>query len=197
MALFDHGRLNSFASMAAHGTAFLNLHYGMDEVYLVEDIVHQSGHIVFSTATVDRSGLFEVSPDTTLRELVGTEGDERTLYVALHGLVTEAMMCETLSNCYSNGVFSGRQHQEVLGRLAYASKRMYLDLRLLNRLEIFGPVGQELFAELVSGFRQLRERYGDLINQLDVSNQSYNFSWQRFSDLNRPARVNELIGLST
>ncbi|HEX3539387.1 MAG TPA: hypothetical protein VHT75_02980 [Acidimicrobiales bacterium] len=192
VALFAHNGLNSFASMAAHGTAFLNVSHGVDEVLFIEDLVHQSGHILFSTATIDRSGLFSTSEDTTLSEILGAGGDRRSVYVALHGLVTEAMMCETLTNCYSNDVFTGRQQHELLGRLAYAAIRFGMDLELLKAAGVFGPVGEELYDALLSSFWVLRDQYGPLLRRLDLHGQPYNFSYDRFAARNQFCYVDDI-----
>ncbi|MEX1361818.1 MAG: hypothetical protein AB1Z98_01740, partial [Nannocystaceae bacterium] len=73
----------SFASLAAHGAAFLNTGPQTSVIALVEDIVHQCGHVIFGAATVEPRALFRVDPYVPLAE-VTAEGDHHGLYESCH-----------------------------------------------------------------------------------------------------------------
>jgi hypothetical protein len=185
VALFDAPNLNSFAATAVHGLALMNARHGTDEIFFVEDLAHQAGHVVFEAAAIVSSDLFEVSPDTVLDEShESDEAEQRTLYVALHGVVTEAMIVDVLTQCLNSGRFAGRQRHELAGRLANIARRFFLDLRELNRPGIFGPFGEQILVELMGVLSGLLQCHGSLIHAVDVSNQPYNFSYERFCERN-------------
>lgn len=190
LSVFDDARMNSFATMAAHGAAFMNVRTGTNEVFFVEDIVHQTGHVLFNAATaLDRQAYFEVPPDMALTHLLADgEDDLRTVYVAMHGIVTEALIADTLASCYASGRFTGRQEHELLGRLAYITTRFFLDLRTLNVRGLFSTDGERLYEDLVDTFNRVHGEYRSSLASIDVSNQPYNFDYDRFCERNPAAR---------
>ncbi len=184
IVVFRAEGLNSFATPAAHGTAFLNAALGDDEVFFLEDLAHQCGHVIFSAATIDAAEIFVVSPDTPMAVFSGQQADERSVYVALHGVVTEAFMAICLDRCLAEELFVGRQRHELQGRLAFILKRFTLDLRNFASRDMLRTRGEELLEDLREVWMDIVARRAQLVGTTDMSNQGYNFSYQRYAELN-------------
>jgi hypothetical protein len=165
--------------------AFLNAKPSDDEVFFVEDIAHQCGHIVFSAITFDVSEILDVLPNTPLATITGRTDEPRTVYEALHGVFTEAVMLHCLSECDRHSLFAGRQQHELIGRLGFIVRRFGSDLSNLSRANLFTERGEWLFAEIAKEFKAAYESLWDRIRYLDFSNQLYNFSYLHFAELNK------------
>ncbi|WP_257453343.1 hypothetical protein [Archangium lipolyticum] len=183
--LFHSEDLNSCAALAAHGVAFLNVKEGDDEVFFIDDLVHQCGHVIFNAVTVQRRDYLAKDPDMRLREVTGKATDTRSLYSIFHGVYTEAMMIDCLRACDERGLFSGKQRHELLGRLSFIFKKSQIDERNLSLEGFLTPKGEELFAVFRQIFEDARRERPDLM-RYGMSNQAYNFSYERFAQLNPP-----------
>jgi hypothetical protein len=189
VALFRSEKLGSFADIAAHGTAFLNVAPPdvTTEVFFVEDLAHQCGHILFSAMTVNREDYLRASPTTPLKQLTGADGERRDVYTAFHGVFTEALMCIALTRCLETRVFSEEKLHEVLGRLSFVMKRFELDLLNLQHVQnegLFTACGLTVVHECGSVFDEVFRCTADRIIHFDLSNQPYTFSCERFAALN-------------
>lgn len=185
VVVFHLDGLDSFASFSAHGTAFLQAEPDVDEVFFVEDLAHQCGHIIFNAMTLDRHDFFAVDPETPLKSETDNTDDHRTIYVAFHGLFTECLMCICLERCRRAGVFTGRQQHELLGRLSFILKRLNLDLLNLNREGLFSSAGEELYRMFCVVFDDVYEGARDQVVQFKLGNQPYAFRYEQFAAVNR------------
>jgi HEXXH motif-containing protein len=187
--LFHGPAPNSFASLAAHGMVFLNTRPEDDEVFFVEDLLHQCGHVVFNAATPDQQRLFSIDPNTPIGAHTGVDDDTRSIYVLLHGVFTEAAMVDGMDRCLEADVFPSRQRHELQGRLAYALRRFAADLRYLLSAGVLAREGAALVAALVATYEDVSQRRRDLAT-LRLSNQPYAFGYGEFVLLNPlPDRV--------
>jgi hypothetical protein len=155
-----------------------------DEVFFIEDLVHQCGHVIFNAIAFDKKALLVVDPDTPLREFTGITQESRTTLDTLHGIFTETAMCQCLDIWYENHVFSGRQEHELLGRFAYILKRFNCDLQNLEHRQIFTDNGFLLYRWYLSVFDRLYQKRGDLLRELKIGNQPYKFNYEKFAALN-------------
>lgn len=183
-ALDDH---NSFADLRAHGTAFINIAAGDDDVFLVEDLAHQCGHVVFSALTFERDAFLAVPSATPLAAADPTPGEDRTVYTALHGVFTEACMVQALSAWLERDAppAGSRRRHEIEGRLAFILLRFGRDLSSLRRETYFTAVGDWFVAEFEKMFESALARWRSLVREVDLTNQSYNFNYQRYLHANR------------
>jgi hypothetical protein len=184
IVIFKSGQLNSFASLSAHGTAFLNTSWDDDEVFFIEDILHQCGHVIFSAFTLSREAYLAVDPDTELQRVTDREDETRTIYVTLHGVFTEAAMNHCLDLCCDIDFFTPRQRHELLGRLTFILTRFANDVTNLNHKELFTPNGQLIFKEFKRTLARIYAKRGSLLSTFPISNQTYNFSYAKFVGLN-------------
>lgn len=185
---FSGDEPNSFAAMGAYGVAFFNLGHlrgGDAEVFCVEDLAHQCGHIVFSAMAQGGEGYFVVDPSTRLRDVVEDVNDDRSLYVTLHGVFTEAVMSVVLKRCLEDGGYDPARARELRGRLAFILHRFLLDLRNLDVDSVFTPTGRALLESLHDVFDAVRDDAAEAIRGLDLSGQPYVFDFGRFSEANR------------
>jgi len=190
VVVFRSEKLASFATVSAHGTAFLNVTppYNATEVFFIEDLAHQCGHVLCSALTVNRDDYLRADPSTPLQQFTGVEGEQRDLYTAYHGVFTEALMCIALHSCLEAGVFSEVRLHELLGRLSFVMKRFHLDLLSLKHEGLFTDRGRTVVHECGRIFDDVFRRTKDRITGFDLSNQSYTFSYEHFAALN-PATV--------
>lgn len=182
----EHG--NSFAAVPAHGMAFLRVDEDPSEVFFIEDLLHQCGHIIFSAMTLDPSTFLRIEPDTSLGVLTGDGAESRSVYVTLHGVFTESLMTRCLDLCLDDSSFAERGlRHELIGRLAYIVLRFGIDLPSISRPEIFTDRGLQLLEAARRVLAETYERRGDLLHRVDLSNQPYAFSYERFVERNPPS----------
>ena len=188
VVLFRSEHLNSFATPRQHGTAFLNVALGQDELFLAEDLAHQCGHVLFFACSPAPDDYFVLSSNTSLHQL-GVRDDRRSLYVALHGLVTEAFMTVCLDRFLSLGLVKDRQRHELTGRLAFIVNRFGSDAATLLRLGVLSQKGAKLCAAIAHILEEVLARRRQLLSRAVFSNQSYNFDYGRYVELNPPASM--------
>lgn len=188
IVLFASHRANSFASTREYGAIFLNVDLTNSAVGLVEDLAHQGGHTLFFAAAQCPEDYFQVSPSDPLCAH-GIGGDTRTLYVALHGLVTEALMLGALDLCLSRNLFTGIHKVELIGRLAFVATRCWLDVAMFGRLKVLTPRCQALVWQLVDMLRAFGAHRAHLLHTVDLGGQPYNFDFQSFLEANSAATL--------
>jgi hypothetical protein len=184
VVIFEGEGLNSFATPAAHGAVFINAALGDTEVFLLEELSHQGGHVLFSAATANAPSYFEVSPETPVATFTKHRTDDRSVYVVLHGVVTEALMAQTLDAALSKRVVCGAQLHELQGRLAFTLRRYAADLQTIALPGILNDRGLALLRMLLAGYLDIARSRSELVRQADFSNQAYNFSYSRYAELN-------------
>lgn len=186
VVLFEQPNFSSFAPTEAHGAVFLQPPAGADEVFFLEDLAHQCGHVLLNAAMVKRSHMFAVDPDLPLTELTGDSEDQRTLYAALHDAFVDCVMSICLERCLQRQIFSGRQEHELLGRLAHILRRLSLELMSLHHQGLFSSRGIRLIHLLGLVFDDVFERVEDRILPFDLSNQAGEFDYDGFRAANPP-----------
>ena len=151
---------NSFATLSVHGCAFFNsFQPEYDEVFFIEDIAHQCGHVIFNNMTHDNKGIFRVSPETLIirKGIVGWVFnllEKRTLFVAFHTLFTYYSITICLEAVLLKADLTALQKHEALGRLAFCFGKYGNDLKLLGKLDkngnsiYFSEAGLELFSPM-------------------------------------------------
>jgi len=184
VVVFRLERCNSFATTAAHGAVFLNEALGRDEIFLMEDIAHQGGHVLFTAATLDASKLFSVSPSTPVNEWGEDPRDLRSVYVALHGAFTEALMACCLDAAAAGRVFDGEQEHELEGRLAFILKKLACDRKTLLKPGILSAHGQFVVQAISALWEGISANWVPLLRIADMTNQNYNFDYSNYAAFN-------------
>jgi hypothetical protein len=184
IVLYSSRRPYSFATLGAHGIAFLNVPEGADEIFFVEDLAHQCGHVLFSAMTLDPGELLELPPTFPLAKITGEEKETRDLYTTLHGVYTEAWMNLCLDYCCDLAVFSPRQRHELSGRFALILTRFGSDLRSLSYEGVFSEKGTMLVHWFTGIYRDIVSRRREMLSPLNIQNQPYCFRYEEFVSAN-------------
>lgn len=184
VVLFQSDTLNSFATLSAHGVAFLNVRAHDDEVFFVDDLLHQCGHVMFNAATGRRTDYVAVDLEAPIGAFNGHRDDDRPVYIVLHGAFTEFAMVHGLRLCDERGVFSGRKAHELAGRLAFIAQKAAIDLRNLADESLLTPAGRALYETFRAAFERLRRDRPELLSSYRMAGQPYNFSYELFARAN-------------
>ena len=185
--LYDADRPYSFASLSAHGVAFLNVADDSSEVFFLDDLAHQCGHVMFNALTQEKERFLARPAQTPLREVCRDEPDPRTFYSAFHGLFTYTAILRVLQACEASAKASARQRHESLGRIAFNLRKFGLDLESLAGPGLFTADGRALY-ELFAGVHDtVSSAYGGAARDLDLSDQPYVFDYARFAARNQGA----------
>ncbi|CAA0230639.1 conserved hypothetical protein [Tenacibaculum maritimum] len=188
---------NSFADIKAHGISFSNAYQEeYNEVFFVDDISHQTGHIIFTTLTHQLSNFIKINSETILETLkLGNNTIEtRSIEDIFHALYTyyTALIC--LDACLDEKVFDVKKTHEALGRLYFYIGKCHCDLKLVENAdinntsvsinEIFTKNGLEIYTEIKNKFNSIRKKWIDHLKLFDMSNQPYNFTFSKFIEKN-------------
>lgn len=186
---------NSFATMAAQGIGFFNAYQeSYNEVFFVDDIAHQTGHIIFNALIYEIEDFIQISPKTVIQEIVlaNNTTETRDIHVLFHALYTYYTTFICLDACLENEIFIDNLKHEALGRIRFYIEKCYQDLLLIdnpldkdeNAKKVFTANGLIIFNEIKETFKKMAKKWHPLIKDLNVSNQPYNFTYSKFEELN-------------
>lgn len=188
---------NSFATMKAVGIGFYNAYQeDYDEVFFVDDIAHQTGHVIFYTLLSNVENFFKVPKETVLETIElsnGTFIENRDLYVLYHAFYTYYTSLTCLDACLDAGDFDKRQAHEAKGRIAFYINKCYNDFVLIdqepfeteeNALKYFTENGLSIYKEIKNTWLGISKKWFDEVKVYDLSNQPYNFAYSKFIQLN-------------
>ena len=180
------GDANSFATMQAHGCIFIGVRDTYDEIFFIEDIIHQTAHVFFNTSTFNKEGLFSIPFATNFFEITNDPTDKRaTIYDRFHGLYTHLFINKIITGCLDNKLFNGRKYYELVARFTLNNQRFATGLRKMKEGSLFQEKGQEWMLLFVDNFKTTYNRYKELLEKYDVSNQPYVFDFRKFEEINR------------
>jgi HEXXH motif-containing protein len=190
--VFQCPNVNSFATLNAHGIVFLNALQRDDEIFFIDELVHQCGHVIFNAISLRRPEFVRVDPDLPMSELASERcrGEGRSLYTVLHGLFTEQAMVRCLRALDEAAVFRGRKAHELRGRLAFISRKMEIDILNMDQPGLCSELGERFLEEFRATFFATRRERDDLFRD-DLSDQPYNFSYERYARLNPAAQPSD------
>lgn len=157
IVLFRHPSAESFAALAMHGMIFVNVEHGESLAFLVEHLVHQGGHVLFSEATLHRGDFLAVDPETELGTVTSTQ-DRRDLYGAFHGLFTEHVEVQVFAAALASGAVPEGDVAEFREHLVAVAARHEDDLSLMepHAGELFTGQGRAVVAAFRAAFDEVR-----------------------------------------
>jgi hypothetical protein len=178
--LFGGVTKNSFYDPRAHGAIFIRFSRSHDELHLVEEIIHQAGHAAFSILTLAPERYLRVPPGAALGRLTSERDEYRSVLVAFHGLVTEALISEALQRIYS-ATASPLDRHAIAGRLAFATQKLAADLHAFaGCAEILATEGLVLLRTIASTYERIVRAYGPRLRRVNLTSQPYVFSRARY-----------------
>ncbi len=185
ISLFQSRQMRSMASISYFGTAFINTEgQPHNEVFFIEDLAHQCGHILFYALTVRTTQFLKILPQTRLSIYSANKHDTRDVYGAFHGLFTYTTILHCLASCLRSGVFGTHQRQEALARIGFYMHKFALDLTTMNQTDFFTSEGSCLYDAMQASFRQVQTEFGDHYTNYRYNNQPYIFNYSSFQEIN-------------
>lgn len=184
--------INSFATKSAHGIAFLNVYQDdYDEVFFVDDIAHQTGHVILTTILHDKKSVFKINQNESVENIIGME-DHRDIYTLFHALYTYYTTLLCLDNCVINNVFADKQQHEALGRITFYLVKCTLDFERLklvisnygSKEDVFTSLGIEILDKIENKYLEALRKYNILFELFNLKNQPYNFTYFKFIEFN-------------
>jgi hypothetical protein len=184
IVIFKSPSQRSFASLQVNGAAFFNIKEHDDEVFILEDITHQCGHVVYYAVAHDKQTYLAAPITTPLKNFTGVETDSRGLLNAFYALLPYCFSNYCSKVCDDNQVFKGRQYHEFLGRFAFRMRKFTTDIKNFSAPGIFTPKGIELFKGMKAVHQLIYDSRQPVLQHFDVTNQQYEFSYDRFLQAN-------------
>jgi hypothetical protein len=185
VVLFRNPHKNSFATLASYGSCFINvLEEPASSVFFVEDIVHQCGHLALSAIAFEPQRFLAVDPTTPLGKYTSLSAEHRNVFTAFHGLFTEAVIAKALDQCLTKSAFNQTETYECIGRLAFVMAKLENDLKNMNVPSFYSEEGASFFQCTADIFADIHSRRALALQSVDICNQSYNFSAEKFFQQN-------------
>src|SRR5690606_7668933 len=184
---------NSFTTINAHGMAFLNAYQkDYDEVFFIDDITHQTGHIIMTATLFERKKYFLIDEDESIKKITKNETEYRNFYILFHALYTYYTTLLCLDNCLKNNCFNTRQIYEVKGRIGFYLIKYSIDLENFKKvIDYHKSIHNVLSQESIEIFRSIEDKYFEILNKYEkevsnynYDNQPYNFTYSNFIKLN-------------
>lgn len=187
---------NSFASMSAQGIGFYNSYQDdYDEIFFVDDIAHQTGHVIFNLLIYNENLFFKINKKTIIESFTMADGsitENRDLEVIFHALYTYYTSFICLDACLDSKTLTSKQEHEALGRISFYINKCYRDLLLIDNPissqeksnEYFTSEGLLIYDELKNKWIEIYKKWNHIVNHFDMSNQPYNFTYTEFIKLN-------------
>lgn len=187
---------NSFAAMSAQGIGFYNSYQDdYDEIFFVDDIAHQTGHVIFNLLIYNENLFFKINKKTIIESFTMADGsitENRDLEVIFHALYTYYTSFICLDACMDSKTLTSRQEHEALGRISFYINKCYRDLLLIDNPvssqeksnEYFTNEGLLIYDEIKNKWIEIYKKWNHLVNHFDMSNQPYNFTYSEFIKLN-------------
>jgi hypothetical protein len=184
-ALFNSDNFPSFTALHHFGTAFLNVSGKQpNAAFFLEDVAHQSGHIMYYALTHDATRFFKPNQQVLLKTFSTHSHDTRSIYGAFHGLFTYTTILHCLDTALKENGFHGAMATEILARLGFYYEKFELDLITQGDDRILTKEGWRYYEMFYTGFLKIKKSYYHIIKYFDYSNQPYIFDFQKFKEVN-------------
>ncbi len=192
MVVFEliDGTANSFATRNAQGTAFFHSYQEeYNEVFFMDDIAHQTGHVVFYAITAEPETYIKLAPDTFLQEFT-TEINQgsRTVYVLFHAMYTYYTTMKFLDKALEKNVFDGVKDHEARGRMNFYIEKFARDKMFLEESigvdNLFTEQGLKLWLKIKTDVDEISKLWKPKVKHFDIENQPYNFTYSLFAESN-------------
>jgi len=184
---------NSFATIKAHGMAFFNVYQDdNDEVFFVDDIAHQTGHIILTTLLFERKKYFLIDKNQNLSSILNDDKEYRSFYILFHALYTYYTTLLCLDNCIESNCFNQKQNHEAKARIGFYLKKYNSDLRKLYKIanyyggftKILSKNAIPVFKIVNNKYLNMEEKWKTIVKKFNYDNQPYNFTYKKFIKLN-------------
>src|SRR5690554_39846 len=184
---------NSFETINALGMAFFNAYQeDYDEIFFIDDIAHQTGHIIMTATLFERKKHFLIDENEIIKKITQNETEYRSFYILFHALYTYYTTLLCLDACLESRYFDKRQTHEAMGRIGFYLMKYKIDLTNFEKIinyykavqNILSQEGLEIFKNIVERYFEMQNKYGNQVSVYNYNNQPYNFTYSNFIKLN-------------
>jgi hypothetical protein len=188
ICLFDTSptNTNSFATINAHGMVFFNVYQKKeyDEVFFVDDISHQTGHVIMNSFWFDRKKHFIINENDNIKNILDKPNEYRNFYILFHALYTYYTTVLCLENCIDTNCFNDEQKMEAKARIVFYLKKYAYDLVNFEKVcHFYGGIdnvihkeSQILFKKIMNKYLLSKKRWENELQTFNFKNQPYNFT---------------------
>ncbi len=189
----DSSNTNSFATINAHGIAFLNVYQeSYNLVFFIDDIAHQTGHIILTTLLYDRKKIFKIDENQNIGEVL-INNDYRSFYTLFHAMYTYYTTFICLNACLENDSFNVLEEKEAIARIGFYINKCSIDIGNFEKFISFYKVtenvltndGIEIYMMIKEEYMKMKTRWNPVISKLNYDNQPYNFTFDIFVENNK------------
>jgi hypothetical protein len=185
IVVFYNDQVRSFASKTTTGIAYISARKEYNEVFFLEDLVHQCAHNILYIMTIEMDDYFAVdAKNGRINQFNGKPEDQRTIYSAYHGIFSLVNICTTLSSVYNDNILTSHKQHELLGRLVDNLQRLGRGILDIKFRDAYTEKGWTLLLSIEEQYEKLLVEYNDLIYQYDVTDQPYVFDYTLFLSKN-------------
>lgn len=183
--LFEGEKPYSFASLSVHNMIFLNTKPNNNEIFFLEHIAHEGGHVLFNTLTFKtKKEIFTVPYNTPFKEVSGIEWEHADTYSRFHGLFTFTEITSNLLAAYNSNLFSGIKLHELKGRILFILTRYELQLESFEIKDLYTKEGTKWMNCFRETFNKAKHLLEELDKELTLNKQPYDFDFDIFLEKN-------------
>ncbi len=195
----DNIKIINFVTKRTQGLLYFNTLPENDEIYFIEEFIHQGSHNFLNLLLHDKETWFLdiAALEKPMSELTGKKGDYRSFFSMFHGLYTVTKRIDCFHVLLKANYFKGKQKHELLGRMTDQYQRFYkggyntkIDLK-----KICTPKGLELYNFLFETGKNILEDYHHLPKKFDLSNRDVDFRYKDFCKLNPIEDCSEILNV--
>lgn len=185
IVVFYNDDVRSFASKTTTGISYLSARKEYNEVFFMEDLVHQCAHNILFIMTVQMDEYFAVeAKNGKMSQFNKNEDDQRTIYSAYHGMFSLVNITSLFATVLEKGVFDGHKKHELIGRLADNLRRLGTNIYDVKYRDAFTEKGWSLLLAIEDRYNALLAEYGTFISKYHTTNQPYVFDYSIFLKTN-------------
>lgn len=179
MVIFDVNTYlrNSFATLSAQGIGFLNAYQEeYNEVFFVDDIAHQTGHVLFNIIIYEVDNFISINPKTTIQslKLYNNTTENRDVHTLFHALYTYYTSFMCINACIEAGIWHQHRLHEAMGRVAFYLGKCHQDLIIVenfnNKKPIFKEDGTKIYLLIKEKYKEMLKKYGDKCKNYSMAN---------------------------
>lgn len=185
---------NSFATINAHGIAFLNAYQEeYDEVFFIDDLAHQTGHVIMFSFWFERKKHFIINENENIGKWTKNEKEYRSFFVLFHALYTYYVTVDCLEKIIAKNVLTPTQKQEAIARIGFYERKYKYDLLCFEAVcqahkgieNVLKEESIQLYNSIKTKYIEVEKKWNNITSTFDFSNQPYNFTFQKFKELNK------------
>jgi hypothetical protein len=185
ISLFKSLHQESRASFSYYGTAFINTNGNeIDEIFFIDDIAHQSGHVLFYPLSLPASDYLKPAKRTLLRKYTEVDWEPRDIYGCFHGLFTYTTIIYCFDKCIDSKCFNSEMKHHALARIGFYMDKFRKDIANMNDMRILTDCGYDYFDMFRASYNFIYEKYKLKLRKMNFENQNYYFDYNLFLKTN-------------